>query len=42
MNTQEISKIESRLVVKPKIIEPICLIIQIICKMHLILQSYMI
>ena len=33
------SKIQSRLVVKPKIIESICWINQIICEMHLILES---
>ena len=42
MDTQKISKIESTLVVKPKIIESICLIVQIMCKMHLILESNMI
>ena len=42
VDTQQMSKIQSRLVVKPKIIESICLINQIICEMHLILESHMI
>ena len=36
------SKVQSRLVVKPEIIESISLITQIICAMHLILESSMI
>ena len=42
VDTQQMSKIQSRLVVKPKIIESICLINQIICEMQLILESHMI
>ena len=42
VTTQQMSKVQSRLVVKPKTIKSICLINQIICEMHLILESYMI
>ena len=41
-DTQQILKIQRRLVVTPKIIESICLINRIICEMHLILESHMI
>ena len=40
VDTQQMSKIQSGLMVKPKIIESICLINQIICEMHLILDSH--
>ena len=40
VDTQQMSEIQSRLVVKRKIIESICLINQIICEMHLILDSH--
>ena len=42
LNTQQMSKMQGRLGVKPKIIASICLINQIICEMHLILESHMI
>ena len=53
VNFQQMSKIQSRRLVKPKItiknhyqnakiIQSICSIHQIICEMHLILESYMI
>ena len=38
VDTQQMSKIQSRLVVKRNIIESICLINQIICEMQLILD----
>ena len=40
LGSQQMSKIQSRLVAKRKIIEAICLINQIICEMHLILESH--
>ena len=42
VDTQQMSKIQSKLVVKPKIIESICLINEILCEMHLVLESHMI